>query len=68
MEATKKQKPKRPQIEPKYVRPDEAARVLGISRSKLYASIKAGMIPVTRWGGCTLIAVADLHPPGVEAA
>lgn len=36
-------------------RPNEAARVSGISRSRLYELIASGEIPAVKLGGCTLI-------------
>lgn len=51
-------------LEPRYVRIPDAARLLGISRSKLYEAIARGEIRRIRWGGVALIAVADLRVPG----
>lgn len=42
-------------------RPAEAARLLGIGRSTLYALIKSGALHTTKVGGCTLVLAADLH-------
>lgn len=36
-------------------RPNEAARVSGISRSRLYELIASGEIPAKKLGSCTLI-------------
>lgn len=36
-------------------RPNEAARVSGLSRSRLYELMASGAIPAKKDGGCTLI-------------
>ncbi len=47
-------------IEPLLLRTDEAARVLGIGRSTLYALIASGELPVVRIGRATRIPMAAL--------
>jgi len=42
------------------LRPEEAARRLGIGRSKLFELLAAGELPVVRIGHCTRIPAADL--------
>lgn len=46
---------------PLYLRPDQAAEVLSISRPYLYVLLKNNVIPSTKCGRARLIAVADLH-------
>ncbi|WP_104019078.1 helix-turn-helix transcriptional regulator [Roseovarius nitratireducens] len=44
------------------VRANDAARMLGISRSTLYARVQAGRCPEPiRWEGCTVWRVRDLE-------
>lgn len=48
--------------EPLLVRANDAARMLGISRSTLYARVQAGRCPEPiRWEGCTVWRVRDLE-------
>lgn len=42
-------------IEPLLLRPSEAALALGIGRSKLYALLASGELPVVRIGRCVRI-------------
>ena len=42
------------------LKPLDAARVLGIGRSKLFELLAAGELPVVRIGHCTRIPAADL--------
>lgn len=48
-------------IEPIAVRPAEAARMIGISRARLYQLIAAGELQPYKLGCATLIDVADLR-------
>ncbi len=41
--------------------PAEAAQALGISRSKLYDLMRAGVVPSLRIGGCRRVAAVDLE-------
>jgi excisionase family DNA binding protein len=50
----------RPLSPPLAVRPTEAARQLGISRSRLYQLLKSGKIPHRKDGAATVIAYEDL--------
>jgi excisionase family DNA binding protein len=50
----------RPLSPPLAVRPMEAARQLGISRSRLYQLLKSGKIPHRKDGAATVIAYEDL--------
>ena len=50
----------RPLSPPLAVRPMEAARLLGVSRSRLYQLLKSGKIPHRKDGAATLIAYEDL--------
>ena len=43
------------------LRPEEAARVLGIGRSKVYELLAAGELPVVRIGRATRIPAAALQ-------
>jgi excisionase family DNA binding protein len=47
-------------VDPLLLKPEEAARVLGIGRSKLFELLAAGELPVVRIGHCTRIPAADL--------
>jgi predicted DNA-binding transcriptional regulator AlpA len=48
--------------EPLLVRANDAARMLGISRSTLYARVQTGRCPEPiRWDGCTVWRVRDLE-------
>lgn len=47
--------------EPLLVSPDEAARMIGFGKSKLYELIRAGEIGVIKIGRSTRIEVADLR-------
>jgi ATP-binding cassette, subfamily C, type I secretion system permease/ATPase len=42
------------------VRPKEAARLAGISRSTVFRAIQEGQLPARKYGSCTLILVQDL--------
>jgi excisionase family DNA binding protein len=42
------------------VRPKEAARLAGISRSTVFRAIQDGELPARKYGSCTLILVQDL--------
>jgi ATP-binding cassette, subfamily C, type I secretion system permease/ATPase len=42
------------------VRPKEAARLAGISRSTVFRAIQEGELPARKYGSCTLILVQDL--------
>jgi excisionase family DNA binding protein len=49
-------------MEPLLVRPEEAARILALGRSKLYEMLAAGEIgPVIKIGRATRIPVSALH-------
>jgi excisionase family DNA binding protein len=50
----------RPLSPPLAVRPREAARQLGVSRSRLYQLLKSGKIPHRKDGAATVIAYEDL--------
>jgi excisionase family DNA binding protein len=50
----------RPLSPPLAVRPLEAARQLGVSRSRLYQLLKSGKIPYRKDGAATVIAYEDL--------
>jgi excisionase family DNA binding protein len=50
----------RPLSPPLAVRPMEAARLLGVSRSRLYQLLKSGKIPHRKDGAATVIAYEDL--------
>jgi excisionase family DNA binding protein len=50
----------RPLSPPLAVRPIEAARQLGVSRSRLYQLLKSGKIPHRKDGAATVIAYEDL--------
>ena len=43
------------------LRPNEAAAVLGVGRSKIYALIAAGMLPTVRLGGSLRIPARSLQ-------
>jgi excisionase family DNA binding protein len=43
------------------VRPDEAAALLGIGRSKVYAMLAAGELPAVRVGRLTRVPVTELR-------
>jgi PrtD family type I secretion system ABC transporter len=42
------------------IRPKEAARLAGISRSTVFRAIQEGQLPARKYGSCTLILVQDL--------
>ncbi|HEV2032648.1 MAG TPA: excisionase family DNA-binding protein [Candidatus Dormibacteraeota bacterium] len=49
-----------PQVEPLLVRPVEAARLLGIGRSKLFEMLARNELPVVRLGRCVRIPRREL--------
>src|ERR1700674_268823 len=49
-----------PQVEPLLVRPVEAARLLGIGRSKLFEMVARNELPVIRLGRCVRIPRREL--------
>lgn len=48
-------------MEPLRVDIPEAARILGVSRSRIYLRIKDGSLRAVKEGGRTLIAMTELH-------
>lgn len=50
-----------PRVEKLLLNPAEAAQSLGISRSKLYELLRAGVVPSVRIGACRRIAAEDLR-------
>ena len=48
-------------VEPICVRINDAARIIGIGRTKLYELIAAGEVDVVKIGASTLITVASLR-------
>ena len=50
-----------PRVEKLLLKPVEAAQSLGISRSKLYELLRAGVVPSVRIGACRRIAAEDLR-------
>ncbi len=48
-------------IEPLRVDIPEAARILGVSRSRIYLRIKDGSLSAIKEGGRTLITMVELH-------
>ena len=49
------------QTDPLLMRPTEAARTLGISRSRIYELIRSGVLPSVRVGSSVRIPVAELR-------
>jgi excisionase family DNA binding protein len=48
-------------LKPLFVRPVEAARLLGVSRSKLYELVRAGAIPSRKFGSSIRIPLEALE-------
>jgi excisionase family DNA binding protein len=49
------------QMEPLLLKPTEAAEVLGVGRSKIYALLAAGELPAVRVGHSVRVPLADLR-------
>jgi excisionase family DNA binding protein len=50
-----------PSVDPLYVTPPKAARMIGIGRTKVYELIRDGRLPATLLDGRYLIKVADIR-------
>jgi excisionase family DNA binding protein len=46
--------------DPLFVRPKDATEIVGFSRSKIYALIKSGQLPIVRFGGTARISLPAL--------
>lgn len=57
----KKKTPSVATMEPLRVDIVEAARILGVSRSRVYLRIKEGSLRAVKEGGRTLLAISELH-------
>jgi excisionase family DNA binding protein len=53
---------------PLFVRPSEAARLLGISRSKLYMLLRAGTVPSRKIGAAVRVPIEALERMARESA
>ena len=49
------------ELEPALLRPGEAARLLGVSRSRVYELIREGEIPAIRLAGTIRVPLAELR-------
>lgn len=45
---------------PRVVRVEDAAQMLGVGRSKAYAMVKSGELPVVRWGRSVRVRIATI--------
>jgi excisionase family DNA binding protein len=59
--AKRKPNPSVAAIAPLRVDIPEAARILGVSRSRIYLRIREGSLASVKEGGRTLIAMSELH-------
>ena len=49
------------ETEPLLVKPEEAAKMLGLSRSRIYAMVQCGELPSLRVGRCVRVPVERLR-------
>jgi excisionase family DNA binding protein len=54
-------------IKPIFVSPAEAAKLLGMSRSKMYELLRAGVIPSRKFGASIRIPVRSLERMAIAA-